>query len=202
MYLTRIKMPLHSRKTIEYLRNSQRMHQLVTRLFDSKQASGHILYRANVSSDNVMVYTYSDFPISVLDDEVQITGEKDITDLVESFEDGMVMNFDLLTYPYKKVKQADKKNSQRRGLKTYDERLNWLNRKARQNGFEILNVNESSNRHVYGVHLNEKGGSMHINAYEYQGVLRITDKELFKNAMHNGIGSGKAYGLGMMLVKQ
>ena len=47
-----------------------------------------------------------------------------------------------------------------------------------------------------------QGGVMHHDAYHYQGVLQITDAEAFRKALQQGIGSGKAYGFGMMMVKR
>ena len=34
----------------------------------------------------------------------------------------------------------------------------------------------------------------------YEGVLEVTDAAAFREALTNGIGRGKAYGMGMMTV--
>lgn len=34
----------------------------------------------------------------------------------------------------------------------------------------------------------------------FEGLLEVTDEELFKNMLINGIGRGKAYGMGLMTV--
>ena len=40
---------------------------------------------------------------------------------------------------------------------------------------------------------------MYVTGYHYQGLLQITDSEHFRHALQEGIGSGRAYGLGMLL---
>ena len=40
---------------------------------------------------------------------------------------------------------------------------------------------------------------MYVTGYHYQGLLQITDSERFRHAIRKGIGSGRAYGLGMLL---
>ena len=56
--------------------------------------------------------------------------------------------------------------------------------------------------HVMGTHSAEQGGRMHWDGYRYDGVLQIRQKELFQRAMCTGIGAGKAYGMGMMLLRR
>ena len=43
---------------------------------------------------------------------------------------------------------------------------------------------------------------MYHDAYHYQGTLQITDAAAFRRAMQGGIGSGRAYGFGMLMVKR
>ena len=34
----------------------------------------------------------------------------------------------------------------------------------------------------------------------FEGLLEVTDEELFRNMLVNGLGRGKAYGMGLMTV--
>ena len=95
-----------------------------------------------------------------------------------------------------------KKNSQRRILRQPQERQEWLERKAAQNGFSIIQAQEQEQLHVSGKHKADKGGVMYHAAYHYQGILQITDVDSFRQALEKGIGSGKTYGFGMMMVKR
>ena len=57
---------------------------------------------------------------------------------------------------------------------------------------------ENSLLHVL---FDEKDGSMvSLLSVSFEGVLEITDEELFKAALTNGIGRGKAYGMGLLTI--
>ena len=43
---------------------------------------------------------------------------------------------------------------------------------------------------------------MYLDQYHYQGVLQIIDAERFQLAVQRGIGPGKSYGLGMLMLSQ
>lgn len=77
----------------------------------------------------------------------------------------------------------------------------WLAKKGMQYGFEIESVSEVAPVKVQASHSKERGGSIHLNGYHYQGVLRITDKALFKEAVRSGVGPEKAYGFGMLMMR-
>ena len=98
--------------------------------------------------------------------------------------------------------QEGAKNSRRRILRTEEERLDWLRRKAEQNGFELVSCQELESGCQTGTHAVEQGGKMRMDSYHYQGVLRICHAEQFRSAVRNGIGPGKAYGLGMLLLNR
>ena len=103
----------------------------------------------------------------------------------------------MIACPSKKVAAEGQKNSRRRILREPSERQAWLERKAEQNGFVILQSQEQEQAHVSGRHGANQGGTMHHDAQHYQGILQITDVEAFRKALQLGIGPGKAYGFGM-----
>ena len=102
----------------------------------------------------------------------------------------------------KKVAEEGHKNSRRRILREKTERLEWLSRKAAQYGFALLQANEMEDVHMTGKHAQEQGGRMYWDGYRYDGVLQIQDEERFRQAVSGGIGAGKAYGLGMLLLRR
>ena len=202
MYLTKLIIPLENRKAAEALGDCQKMHRLVCSVFSAGRDEENLLYRVNVVHGSIQIYSYSEHRAVKLPDGVHLAGQRDMSEWLETLSEGNCMGFDLLVSPSKKVYQPEMgKNSQRRILRNPTDRLNWLNRKAEQNGFRILDVREVSHEHSYGRHVGEKGGALHIDAYHYQGSLRVADEELFRKAVQVGIGPGKAYGLGMMMVK-
>jgi CRISPR-associated protein Cas6/Cse3/CasE subtype I-E len=141
-----------------------------------------------------------DFPL-ICEDGFAFYGCRDITEFIESFEDGSHYSFDILLNPSKKVLREDGGNSRRTILKTQEERSAWLKRKAEASGFSIEWVREEGGgQKIFGRHDDSTGGEMYIDCIRYKGVLMITDNILFAEAYKKGIGSEKAYGLGLLLL--
>jgi CRISPR system Cascade subunit CasE len=46
----------------------------------------------------------------------------------------------------------------------------------------------------------ERRKQVSILAVTYEGILKVTDEELFRKALINGLGRGKAFGMGMLTV--
>lgn len=199
MYL--IKAELDRRDARGLLADCQQMHRFVTGFFGTDRLSGQILYRTNMVRDKLCIYLYSQAPAEYIPDNCLVQ-QREITSWLDAMEAGQLWSFDLIAAPTKKIASEGKKNSRRRILRQPDERQAWLERKAEQNGFAIIQVQELEQLHVSGRHHADKGGVMYHDAYHYQGVLQITDAAAFRKAMQAGIGSGKAYGFGMMMVKR
>ncbi len=114
--------------------------------------------------------------------------------------------FSLRANPTRKVRTVDAEgNRKRQGRKTAvlgrePQRL-WLERKGDQSGFVLdesasLSVSGTTNHTFY-----RDGGTVLQVGVEFQGVLRVTDGELFKRAFLRGLGSAKAFGFGMLLLR-
>lgn len=202
MYLTKIELRPDERTTQYALANCQQMHRHVTGLFGTDRKSAEILYRLRQERGRNAVYLYSACPVdpSRLLPGMTLTGSRDLTDWVSALTVGQLWQFDLLAAPMKKVSAEGKKNSQRRILRTEEERLQWLARKAEQSGFRILSVRELE----YVRQSGRRAGSqaMYLDAYHYTGSLEIVDADDFRRALAQGIGSGRAYGLGMLLLRR
>lgn len=201
MYLIRIDAQLEQKKTIELLTDCQKMHRFITGFFGTDRQSGQILYRTNLVQNKLCIYIYAQSPAEHIPDNCEVQ-QRNVTSWLESMENGQLWSFDLIAAPTKKVASEGKKNSQRRILRQPQERQEWLERKAVQHGFSIIQAQEQEQLHICGRHKADKGGVMYHDAYHYQGILQITDGEAFRRAMQTGIGSGKAYGFGMMMVKR
>lgn len=202
MYLTKIELDMGKRAVRAALGDCQMMHRLLNGLFSCSRGEAQLLYRVQNTGRYCAVYLYSDSPLirEKLLPFMALAGERDVSTWLSAMTVGQRLRFDLLTMPSKKVAQEGSKNSRRRVLRTADERMAWLARKASQNGFEILNVQELESSAFSGKHKAEHGGRMNWDSYHYSGILEIRDALAFQKALSNGIGPGKAYGLGMILL--
>ena len=202
MYLWRIELDLSSPRVRQGLADRQRLHQMLTGLFGASRRDAALLYRYKTAGTKIMLYLYSSLPIceESLTRDIRLTGGRDVSDWLAGMEAEQVMGFDLLTMPFRKVFDGEHKNSRRRLLKKPEERMEWLGRKAEQNGFVILSAREDPAERVFASHAADQGGRLFLDAWRYTGTLRITDAERFRAAVQYGIGPDKAYGLGMILL--
>jgi CRISPR system Cascade subunit CasE len=120
--------------------------------------------------------------------------------------------FSLLANPTKKVVDANKpkvvrpdgkldrnKNSKRIPLSRREDLLAWLSRKAEAGGFIVdLDAVRTIPR---GQEYFFKPGARGVHyATEFQGVLRVQDEARFRETFALGIGSGKAFGFGLLVL--
>ena len=79
--------------------------------------------------------------------------------------------------------------------------MEWLTKKASQNGFSLLSdescVISSGWKAFHKANTKKK---VQIKETTYQGILRVDEVSLFREALTHGIGRGKAYGMGLLTV--
>jgi len=84
-------------------------------------------------------------------------------------------------------------------LRTTQEQVDWLLRKASQSGFS---VNKESLRIVpegrEWFRVEKRGQSGFHHAVEFEGVLNVTDPAAFQTAFTKGLGSAKGFGFGLL----
>jgi CRISPR system Cascade subunit CasE len=78
----------------------------------------------------------------------------------------------------------------------------WLDRQAARNGFainaEALRIGAYT-RHEFS---RGSGRANVIATLDYDGLLTVTDAAKFRAALINGIGRGKAFGFGLLLIRR
>lgn len=112
--------------------------------------------------------------------------------------------FQLLANPTKKVTKlgADgkpTKNGKRVPMRTREEYVAWMQRKAEQGGFAV----ESDTLRTIQQgreSFQKKGADGTHTAVEFQGVLTVNDPAKFHETFTRGIGSAKAFGFGLLVI--
>lgn len=102
--------------------------------------------------------------------------------------DGSIHGFRLLANP---IVTREKK---RRNLVGSRNQTGWLVRQGEKHGFRLLDCSIVGSRN----HMPKNPKGISIVATEFRGVLEITDLERFEECLQNGIGCGKAFGLGLL----
>lgn len=129
----------------------------------------------------------------------------------ESLTAGMELRFRLRANPTRKIDtksgpNGEKNNGQRVPLNGEEAQLGWLRRKAVDAGFALLSVQAKPS--LADVATMPEAGStgrrqesaISISSVLFEGKLKVTDIQKFRQALSEGIGPGKAFGCGLLSV--
>lgn len=139
---------------------------------------------------------------------------RSVTEAWAHLQNDLVLGFRLRANPTRRVdtkSDADgkRRNGKRRPLIGDDARIAWLARKAQEGGFVLVtganglpDLRIIEERFVSGRRGNERGDSMTLTFAPviYEGRLRISDVEKFRQTLEAGVGPAKAYGFGLLTV--
>ena len=81
--------------------------------------------------------------------------------------------------------------------------LEWLEKRQEKLGFTFLRTNVL----VEGYHriqFRKKGGQKPIQfgVIDFSGILTVSDEEKFRNTLYKGVGKGRGFGCGLLLIKK
>ena len=148
---------------------------------------------------------------------------RDVSPAYRRLQDGQVLSFRLRANPTKRVaKDGDPLKGKRVELQREEEQIDWLIGKGRggrdgvPGGFDLLRKTgvdaEGEEGPIWSVEVRPEGKTKgrkkdggsgltmtHL-AVVFEGLLRVTDANAFLETLAGGIGSGKAYGFGLLSV--
>lgn len=143
---------------------------------------------------------------------------KPIDVLYESLSIGTQLTFRLGANPTRKIESKSlpdgtKRNGRRVELYRKEDQIAWLQRKAVTAGFRLLNLR--LNADMPNIRANpenkisgwrgqdtesRKKRRLTFGSVLFEGKLAITNADNFRKALTHGIGSGKAYGFGLLSI--
>ena len=92
-----------------------------------------------------------------------------------------------------------KRQGKRLGLYRDEEQRQWLERKAEHGGFEIIGARASNHKVVTGtIHRDSGTEALRLLSVHFDGLLRVTDPRRLRQTVKVGVGSGKAFGFGLL----
>lgn len=106
------------------------------------------------------------------------------------------------------LKFRDERTRRRVSLNGDEERIDWLKRKGAGAGFRLatIKVKDSVPNVRYAGEPKIKARKkrdedpMTFGSVVFEGVLEVTDAKIFREALVKGIGTGKAYGFGLLSI--
>ena len=210
MLLSRIKLDPRRRETMKALASPNLLHGAVEQSFSGPRERR--LWRVDTLAGNMYLLLLGrESPdLTALFRQFGPEGEepvwetKDYTPLLDRISEGSRWHFRLIANPT--VSKTERNGTDARG-KVYghitpEYQKKWLLDRADRHGFSL---DEEAFRVVRSQWLRFRKGSdggrpVTLLAVTYEGTLSVTDPELFCQVLVNGLGRGKAYGLGMLTV--
>lgn len=155
---------------------------------------------------------------------------KEVGENYEAIENGRRLIFRLQANPTRRVanrfeyqneekrdefdkKFKDSKNRRRISIYKEEEQIEWLAKQGENHGFQIAdlkinpavrNVISAKEGKIEFKKRDEKDShkktTLTYGSVVFEGVLKVTDADKFREALVNGIGQGKAYGFGLLSV--
>lgn len=158
---------------------------------------------------------------------LEVPRSKSIGSLYDAVEEGWILRFRLRANVTKKIDTltgADgrRRNGKRVALRRPDEQFDWLRRKGEAGGFELIPLSGANPEtgpfelriipepdavgHSRGGAAKNEGAvataarMLTFGSVTFEGRLRVTDRQRFRQTLANGIGSAKAFGFGLLSV--
>lgn len=119
------------------------------------------------------------------------------SDIETRFTDGQAFDLDLRALPT--VKVAGKRRSIGRAPAKDSLRLRWIRSRSREHGFTLRSIPELR---VERIRLDAAKIPFGVTVCTYRAQVRVTDAARFARAYTRGIGQGRAWGCGMMILSE
>ena len=220
MYLSLLRLDPRSYEVRRDLRDPYEFHCTIMRAFPpimdpemEPRAFWGVLYRVEHDrrAPHVTVYVQSrvmpDWSFlethMLVRDSVPNPSTKSVTEAYNRLTRGRVLRFRLRANPTKKVdtksdEMGNRRNGRRVPLLKVEEQVRWLARKAEQHGFDLLHVSIASAGARERLQSRKVGGA--FQGVLFEGQISVRDPEVFREALANGIGPGKAFGFGLLSI--
>lgn len=221
MYLSRLTLNPRAREVQRDLGNAHAMHQRLLHLFpDQGLGSGarsefNLLHRLETSDHGAIVLAQSRSAPNwetLPDSYLASTGAPNpattrLEHLLSQIVVGRDFYFRVRVNPTKRTFEGKDKRGRRVELCGQEALVSWLNRKSERHGFR-LHETLSNGEEVpqYSVSVTEEpkvrgwrdNKRMTFGSASFNGVLRVTDEDALRAAVLGGLGTGKAYGFGLL----
>lgn len=209
MYLSRVELEPARRATMRALAAPQKLHGAVESAFPGERRRR--LWRLDTLNGKLYLLLLSeDMPdLSALAHQFgPLHAEKpfetrDYAPLLQRIQAGGVWQFRLTANPTKSAAPAATgARGKVRAHATVEYQCQWLAQRAEKHGFSLdPNAFTVTSSHWLRFYKGaERERPVSLLAVTYEGLLTVTDAALFRRTLTEGIGRGKAYGLGLLTV--
>lgn len=211
MFLSRMRLDISLRKTMMALASPNMFHGAVEDAFSAASASGEgrKLWRIDTLNGERYLLLLSEHEpdltsaVNQFGDPQKGWETKDYAPLLVRVTNGSAWHFRLTANP---TISKSEHNGQKRGKllahSTVEHQKQWLATRAEKHGFKLSPDAYDVVYSRWERFRKGRGGSTVVTllSVTYEGQLVVSDAELFRKALTEGIGRGKAYGMGLMTI--
>lgn len=206
MYLTRMELDTEKRNTMKAMISPNLFHGAVEAAFPGKRTRK--LWRIDKIRNHCYMLLLSDRE-PLLDQAVKQFGikgsmweTKNYDSLLDHIEQGTKWQFRLTANPTRCVKNETGKRGVVRAHNTPYFQKKWLMDRCKKWGFSVAEedfvIREARWQKFYKGEI--RNYPITILSVTFEGILTISDSEIFKKTLTEGVGRGKAYGMGLLTV--
>ena len=202
MYMTRV--------VLKRVPPANIIHGVLSAAFPGKRSdkTNENLWRVDNFGDNsaLLIVSVKTPELSHIVKEIGVGDERnktlDYVPFLERIECGHVWNFRLCANP---VEHKKKDSSDKRGkvyaLRSSTEQIEWIKKQCEKYGFNVKGCSIIGDEwKILKPDKNNGKNTVSIRAVTFEGVLVVTDADIFREALTRGIGRGKAYGCGLLTI--
>ena len=217
MYLSRAEINPERRGARKLLASPQAMHAAILRSFSGlgtrpsgdQSSDGRVLWRIDRDANAVLLYLAS--PVEPdLTHIIEQAGRpatqtwitRSYTGLLDSIAEGQRWAFRLTANPVRSGRRGNDPETRRYGHVTVRQQRQWLIDRSERAGFRIpIGVQKEPQLVVKDRQVrrfSRDGRMVTLAIATFDGLLEVTNPHALRSAMCRGIGSGKAYGCGLL----
>lgn len=207
MYLSRIKLDTTRSKTMKALASPNIFHGAIEMAEDvPKEELSRKLWRVDTLNGNryLLILSQKKLDFSSVAEQLGYDSTfetKDYSPFLEKITNGSRWNFRLRANPTVCRFNPEKQKNQIVAHITPEFQKEWLKKQAEKNGFVLTDgewLVTGSERCTFRRNGNKK--PVRIMSATYEGILTVTNAEVFRKALTTGIGREKAYGFGLLTI--
>ena len=202
MFLSRIQLDTSKRATMIALQNPSMFHGAIERAFEPR--ADRTLWRIDpLYSQHYLMLLSEDRPnldgINAQFGTMAAPETRSYDGLLGRIQPGGRWHFRLCANPtYCKMQEGGR--GKVCAHNTVQHQCEWLMEQSQKHGFSVSPDDFTVvNTHWYSFR-KAAGNNVRLLSVTFEGLLTVTDEQLFRDALTQGIGRGKAYGMGMMTI--
>ena len=204
MYLSKLVLNHDSYRVQKELGNPYQLHRTIMNAFPDNlkelTRDGRVLFRVEKNSTQSVPYvlvqsTLCPDWIILLNNEYLLKNPLFKQFNYPQFIKGNKYKFRVFANPTKKVE------GKRVGMYNEEKQYEWLKKKAELGGFNLIHVSITRKEKIIAK-IKKNSNKMTLDGVQFEGVLQVIDVERFENTLKNGIGSGKAFGFGLLSISK